>query len=123
VSEGRFEELGSMLAEEIDWRGVADEDGQVPRCRGRAQALERMRVGLAATGRVSVSAFVEEGDRVLARVHAVGEDELEPPERFVVARVQDGQIIELRGYASEPEARDALHADTAPDAPAEVERR
>jgi ketosteroid isomerase-like protein len=112
VSEGRFEELGSMLAEDIDWRGVADEDGQVPRCHGRHQALERMRIGLAATGRVSVSAFVEEGNRVLARVHAVGEDELEPPERFVVARVHDGQIIELCGYASEPEARDALHADT-----------
>jgi hypothetical protein len=65
-----------------------------------------MRIGLLAGGRVSVSAFLEEGDRVLAHVHAVGEDE--PPERFVVAEVHDGQITQLSGYASEPEARDAL---------------
>ncbi|HET7050318.1 MAG TPA: ankyrin repeat domain-containing protein [Solirubrobacteraceae bacterium] len=121
VSGGRLEELGPLLAEQIDWCGVADENGQIPRCHGRAQALERMRIGLAATGRVSVSAFVEEGDRVLARVHAVGEDEVEPPERFVVARVHDGQITELCGYASEHEARDALLADSAPNTPAEVD--
>ena len=122
VSEGRFAELGSMLAEQIDWRGLADEDGQIPRCHGRAEALERMRVGLVADGRVSVSAFVEEGDRVLASVHALGDDGPEPPERFVVAEVHDGQITELRGYASEPEARDALHADPAPDTPADSEQ-
>jgi ketosteroid isomerase-like protein len=115
VSEGRFDELGSMLAAEIDWRGLADEDGQIPRCRGRGEALERMRIGLLANGEVSVSAFVEEGDRVLAHVHRVGDDELEPPERFLVAEVHDGQITDLRGYATEPEARDALHAGSPPD--------
>ena len=121
VSEGRFDELGSMLAEEIDWRGLADEEGKIPRCRGRAQALERMRIGLLAGGRVSVSAFLEEGDRVLAHVHAVGEDE--PPERFVVAEVHDGQITQLSGYASEPEARDALHDGSSQDAPPDLDQR
>ena len=122
VSEGRFDELGSMLAEEIDWRGLPDEDGQIPRCLGRAQALERMRIGLLANGTVSVSEFVEEGDRVLARVHSVRDHELEPPERFVVAAVRGGQISELRGYASEAEARDALHAGSPPgvDAPSQA---
>jgi ankyrin repeat protein/ketosteroid isomerase-like protein len=110
ASAGRFDELESMLADEIDWRGLPDEDGQIPRCRGRAQALERMRIGLLANGLVSVSAFVEEGDRVLAHVHRVGDDELTPPERFLVAEVHDGQITDLCGYATEPEARDALHA-------------
>ncbi len=116
ASEGRFDELGSMLAAEIDWQGLADEDGHVPRCRGRDQALERMRIGLLANGEVSVSAFVEEGDRVLAHVHAVGDTEPEPAERFLVAEVHDGQITHLRGYATEPEAHDALHAGAPPGA-------
>jgi ankyrin repeat protein len=108
VSEGRFDELGSMLAAEIDWRGLADQDGQIPRCRGRGEALERMRIGLLANSKVSVSAFVEEGDRVLAHVHRVGDEDLGPPERFLVAEVYDGQITSLCGYATEPEALDAL---------------
>ena len=111
VAEGRFDELGSMLADEIDWQGLPDEDGQIPGCHGRDQALERMRIGLLANSTVSVSAFVEEGDRVIAHVHRVGDDdELGPPERFLVAEVHDGQITPLRGYATEPEALDALHA-------------
>jgi ketosteroid isomerase-like protein len=119
ASEGRFDELGAMLAAEIDWQGLPDEDGLIPRCSGRAQALERMRIGLLARSEVSVSAFVEEGDRVLAHVHRIGGDELGPPERFLVAEVHDGQITHLHGYATEPEAHDALHAgsppETAPD--------
>ena len=110
VSEGRFDELASMLAEQIDWQGLPDEDGQIPRCRGRAEALQRMRIGLLANREVSVTAFVEEGDRVLARVHRVGDDELVPPQRFLLAEVHDGQITNLCGYATEPEAHDALHA-------------
>jgi ankyrin repeat protein/ketosteroid isomerase-like protein len=113
VSEGRFDDVGSLLAPEIDWQGLPDEDGQIPRCNGRGQALERMRIGLLANSEVSVSAFVEAGDRVLAHVHRVGDDELAPPERFLVAEVHDGQITSLRGYATEPEARDALHATSA----------
>ena len=105
-----------MLADEIDWQGLPDEDGLIPGCHGRDQALERMRIGLLANGEVSVSAFVEEGDRVLAHVHRVGDDEREPPERFLVAEVHDGQITHLRGYATEPEAHDALHADVPPGA-------
>jgi ketosteroid isomerase-like protein len=116
ASEGRFDELGSMLAEELDWQGLPDQDGQIPRCRGRAQALERMRIGLLASGKVSVSAFVEAGDRVLAHVHRVGDDELEPPERFLVAEVHDGQITNLCGYTTESEARDGLHAGSPTDA-------
>ncbi len=110
ASEGRFDELGSMLAAELDWQGLPDEDGQIPRCHGRDEALERMRTGLLANGEVSVSAFLEAGDRVLARVHRVGDDELGPSERFLVAEVHDGQITDLRGYATEPEADEALHA-------------
>jgi ketosteroid isomerase-like protein len=117
VSEGRFDELASLLSAEIDWHGLPEEDGQVPRCRGRAQALERMRIGLLANREVSVSTFVEEGDRVIAHVHRVGDDEeAGPRERFLVAEVHDGQITHLRGYATEPEAHDALHAGAPPDA-------
>jgi ketosteroid isomerase-like protein len=115
VSEERFDELGSMLANEIDWQGLPDDDGAIPRCRGRDQALERMRIGLLASSRVSVSAFVEEGDRVIAHVHRVGNDELGPPERFLVAEVHDGQITSLRGFATESEAHDALHAGAPTD--------
>ncbi|HXD63406.1 MAG TPA: ankyrin repeat domain-containing protein [Solirubrobacteraceae bacterium] len=116
ASEGRFDELGSMLADELDWQGLPDDDGQIPRCRGRDQALERMRIGLLANGEVSVSAFVEEGDRVIAHVHPVGDTEREPAERFLVAEVHDGQITHLRGYATEPEAHDALHGGAPPGA-------
>ena len=108
VSEGRFDELESMVAADIDWRGLPDEDGHIPRCHGRAQALERIRIGLLANRQVSVSAFVEEGDRVLARVHRTGDDEPGPPERFLVAEVHEGQITDLCGYATEAEARHAL---------------
>ena len=123
VSEGRFDDLGSMLAAEIDWHGLPDDDGQIPVCRGREQALERMRIGLLANGHVSVGAFVEADDRVLAHVHRVGDDELGPPERFLVAEVHDGQITNLRGYATEPEAHDALHAGPPPDAPPDSDLR
>ena len=115
ASEGRFDELGSLLAEDVDWQGLPDEDGQVPRCRGRDQALERMRIGLLANSEVSVSAFVEEGDRVLAHAHRVGEDTVGPPERFLVAEVHDGQITDLRGYRTEPEAHEALHGGSSQD--------
>jgi ketosteroid isomerase-like protein len=115
VSEGRFDELGPMLADELDWRGLPDEDGEIPHCHGRAEALQRMRIGLLANRAVSVSAFVEEGNRVLAHVHRVADDELGPPERFLVAEVHDGQITHLRGYATEPEAHAALRADTPRD--------
>ena len=116
VLAGRFDDLGSMLAADIDWRGLPDEDGQIPQCRGRAEALARMRIGLLASNDVSVSAFVEEGDRVLAHVHRVGDDDLAPAERFLVAEVHDGQITNLRGYATEPEAHEALHAGAPQDA-------
>jgi ketosteroid isomerase-like protein len=115
ASEGRFDELGSLLADELDWQGLPNEDGEIPRCRGRDQALERMRIGLLARSEVSVSAFVEEGDRVIAHVHRVGDDETAPPERFLVAEVHDGQITNLRGYATEPEAHEALHAGARAD--------
>ena len=52
---------------------------------------------------------------MIAHVHRVGDDEREPRERFLVAEVHDGQITDLRGYATEPEARDALHAVSSPD--------
>jgi ketosteroid isomerase-like protein len=110
VSEARFDDLGGLLATDIDWRGIADEEGQVPRCRGRGQALARMRIGLLANSQVSVTALVEEGDRVIAYVHGVSADEAEPTERFVVAEVHDGQITHLSGYATEPEALHALRA-------------
>jgi ketosteroid isomerase-like protein len=109
ASERRFEEFGSILAQDIDWYGVADDDGQVPHCRGRDTALERMRTGLLASGDVSVSAFVEAGDRVLARVHRVGPEDGERASHFVVAEVRDGQISRLCGYRTEVEAREALH--------------
>jgi hypothetical protein len=121
VSEGRFDELEPMLADELDWHGLPDEDGEIPHCHGRAEALQRMRIGLLANRGVSVSAFVEEGDRVLAHVHRVGGDELGPPERFLVAEVHDGQITHLRGYRTEPEARDALYAGAPPDVLADSE--
>jgi hypothetical protein len=105
-----------MLAAEINWQGLPDHDGQIPRCRGRAEALERMRIGLLANSEVSVSAFVEEGDRVIAHVHRVGDDdELGPPERFLVAEVHNAAITKLRGYATEAEAEEALHAGSPPD--------
>lgn len=122
VSEGRFDELASMLAAEIDWQGLADEDGQISRCRGRDKALERMRIGLLANGEVSVGAFVEEGDCVLAHVHRL-DDEPKPPERFLVAEVHNGQITKLCGYATESDAHDALHAGARQDGSPDSDER
>ncbi len=82
-----------------------------------------MRVVLLAGREVSVSAFIEEGDRVLAHVHRVVDDEITPRERFVVAEVHDGEITELRGDATEPEARDAVHRPSLLDTPPHHEQR
>lgn len=116
VSEQRFDDLAEMVSPEIDWRGIPEPDGGVPRCVGRAEAIERMRVGLLAGRQVSVSAFVEDGARVLAHVHRVDDEDSEmPAERFVVAEVHDGQITQMQGFGTEAEALDALHASTPPD--------
>jgi hypothetical protein len=56
-------------------------------------------------------------------VHRVGDDELGPPERFLVAEVHDGQITDLRGYATEPEAHAALHAGAPPDGSPDSDQR
>jgi ankyrin repeat protein/ketosteroid isomerase-like protein len=115
VSEGRFDDLAAMVAPDIDWRGLPDEDGQIPRCSSRDQALERVRMGLLANRQVSVSAFTEDGDRVLARVHRTSnddDDDRAPMERFVVAEVHDGQITHMCAYATEQEAQKALEAES-----------
>jgi len=121
VSLGRFDELASLLSREIHWWGLAGEDGQTPSCHGRREALEVMRTGLLANRQVSVSAFVEEGHRVLAHVHPAG-DALEVRERFLVAEVHDGRITHLHGYATEAEARAALDAGPPPPANADGPR-
>ncbi len=115
VSERRFDHLAELVAPHIDWRGIAEADGSVPRCTTREQATERMQIGLLARGQVSVSAFVEDGNSVLAHVHRIADDEgeeLPRAERFVVAEVQDGQIVRMCGYATEQEAREDLANQT-----------
>lgn len=116
VSERRFAELAPLISPEIDWRGVPDAQTGTPHCHGRASALERMRVGLLGGDGLSVSAFIEEGDRVLAHVHVASGGAPGPPERFVVAEVHDGQITQLRGYVSESEAHAGLRGRGLPDA-------
>ena len=121
VSERRFDDLAELVAPDIDWRGIAEADGSVPRCTTREEAIERMRIGLLAGGQVSVSAFVEEGNSVLAHVHRLADDndpdedeeELPLAERFVVAEVRDGLIVRMCGYATEQEARDDLRGQPA----------
>jgi ketosteroid isomerase-like protein len=128
VSERRFDDLAELVSPDIDWRGIPEPDGGVPRCAGREEAMERMRVGLLAGGEVSVSAFLEDGNRVLAHVqHAdEGPDSQEHgvvrAERFVVAEVRDGLIVRMCGYATELEARAAMNGDPAPDDAARDER-
>jgi len=115
VSERRFDDLAELVAPDIDWRGIAEADGSIPRCTTREQAIERMQAGLLAGGHLSVSAFVEEGNSVLAHVHRIADDNdpqheetLPRAERFVVAEVSDGVIVRMCGYATEQEARDDL---------------
>jgi ketosteroid isomerase-like protein len=129
VSERRFDDLAELVAPDIDWRGIAEADGSIPRCTTRKQAIERMQGGLLAGGQVSVSAFVEEGHCVLAHVHRVSDDhdsdedegEPQPAERFVVAEVSDGLIVRMTGYATEQQARDDLREGT-PARPSRSER-
>jgi ankyrin repeat protein len=116
VSERRFDDLAELVAPDIDWQGIAEADGSVPRCTTREQAIERMQVGLLAGGQVAVTALAEHGNSVLAHVHRVADDNdldeseeaLTRAERFVVAEVSDGLIVRMCGYATEQEARDHL---------------
>jgi hypothetical protein len=129
VSERRFDDLAELVAPDIDWRGIAEPDGSVPRCTTREQAIERMQIGLLAGGQVSVSAFVEDGSSVLAHVHRIADDHdpdgdeegLPRAERFVVAEVSDGLIVRMCGYATEQEARDDL-LDQTPARPGRSEQ-
>ena len=107
VSRGRLDELASLLAADIDWRGLAEADGQTPCCQGRATALSVAENGQAARGEVTVRELVEHGNRVLARVIGTAEDGGERV-HFVVAEVRDGEIAQLRAYADEGEALLAL---------------
>jgi ketosteroid isomerase-like protein len=128
VSERRFDDLAELVAPDIDWRGIAEADGSVPRCTTREEAIERMQIGLLARGQVSVQSFVEEGSRVLAHVHHIGDDVAAEDdastrvERFVIAEVQDGLIVAMSGYAGEHEARAALSADASRERPPGEER-
>ena len=114
ASRGRFDELAPLLAEDIDWRGLPDEDGEVPSCRGRATAVEVMRRGAGlAAGRVSVQEFVEHDNRVLARVIRHDPD---GPDRMHFTLIEinpQGQIARMYAYASEEDARRVL-ARTSP---------
>ena len=114
ASRGRFDELATLLAADIDWRGLADPDGQTPHCQGRTTALSVMETGHAARGAVTVREFVERGDRVLARVVREGKDG-EESVHFVVAEVREGEIASLRAYRDEHGALLALGAAGAPD--------
>jgi ketosteroid isomerase-like protein len=107
VSERRFDELESLLSPDIDWQGLAGDDGSVPRCHGRETAVEIMRRGAAAAGEVTVGALSERGDRVVARVASPRRE----GEWFVVAEVRDGMIADLRAYRDEADARAALGAE------------
>jgi hypothetical protein len=60
---------------------------------------------------------------VIAHVQRVGDDEVGPPERFLVAEVHGGQITHLRGYATEPEANEALHAGAPAGASSDSDER
>ena len=114
VTRGRFDELSGLLADDVDWRGLADPDGTVPTCRGRTTALERMRHGvMTRPGHIRVREFIEQDDRVLARV---ARRELDGTERvrFVVAEVRGGEITSLRAYATERAARGELVGDRQP---------
>ena len=71
VSEGRFDELGSMLAAEIDWQGLPDEDGQIPRCRGR-DAGARTDADRPARQQRGVGQRVRRGGRPRPRARAPG---------------------------------------------------
>ena len=108
VTRRRFDDLAPLLADDLDWDGLAAPDGSVPSCRGRATALERMRHGLlAAPGEVTVREFVEHDDRVMAHVVRRDTDGSERT-RFVVAEVRGGEIARLRAFATEREARRVL---------------
>jgi ABC-type Mn2+/Zn2+ transport system ATPase subunit/ketosteroid isomerase-like protein len=108
VTRGRLDELAPLLAEDLSWDGLAEPDGSVPGCRGRVTALKRMRHGLLAQpGAVTVRAFVEYDDCVVAHVVRRDSDGAEET-RFVVAEVRGGEIARLRAFATEGEARRLL---------------
>ena len=99
VTRGRFDELAPLLADDLDWYGLAAPDGSTPSCHGRATALERMRHGLLTVpGEITVRAFVEHDVRVMAHVVRRDADGIEQT-RFVVAEVRDGEIARMRAFS------------------------
>jgi ketosteroid isomerase-like protein len=108
VARGRFDELAPLLAEDIDWRGLPDEDGLIPGCHGRTTALGVIQRGAGlAVGEVSVHELAEHENRVLATL--VRHDPDGDRTHYVLVEVNGrGEIARLRAYQGEHEARLAL---------------
>lgn len=105
--DGRLDAVGGFLAPEVDWQGLAGEDGVMPTCHGREQALQWMGQGLFARGEVAIGSLEEYGHRVLVSV--IGSDaEDAPRDRFLIAEVHNGEITNLTAFAEEARAREAL---------------
>lgn len=116
VSERRFSDLGAIIDDQIDWRGLPDSEGGVPRCHGRREALARIREGVVVGRQLAVTALVEDSERVLARVQPTRPDDLAADtegdvvvERFVVLQTRNGKIVAMRAFAAEVDALAALH--------------
>ena len=105
-TDGRFDELAPLIADDLDWQGLVGEDGVVPTCHGREQALAIMRNGLLSRGEVAVRELEEYGSRVLVIV--TGRAEEDAPARFLVVTVAGGQVTSMIAHADESAARATL---------------
>lgn len=107
--EGRFQDLGKLLADDIDWQGLVDDEGVVPHCRGRDTALRWMGQGLFARGLAEVSSVEEHGPYAIVAVRPTTSG-TDVRDRWVLVEVRDRKIAAMAAFPDLDSARAACNA-------------
>jgi ketosteroid isomerase-like protein len=98
------EVLGEVLAPDAHWYGV--EDGQL--CEGRKAIIDVMSRNLAGRLRGRIEETIQNGSRVIVAFRPEQPAQLDRPVdkgiAYMVVRIRDGHIVEMKGCADRPAA-------------------
>jgi hypothetical protein len=103
LNSGDPEPFAALIADENEWRGIADEHG-TPSCHGPNEARAVLQTSFARRRGVQIQPTFEQiGDRIIGSTTWV-DDDGSTVERFQVLTIRDGKIVDMQGCASRGEA-------------------